>query len=50
MIALICGMQKKIKKKDFNELMYKTEMKLQMQKINMVIKGIRMKDKLEDQD
>ena len=31
MIALICGMQKKIKKKDFNELMYKTEMKLRCQ-------------------
>ena len=47
MIVLICGMQKK-KKNASNELIYKTEMELQMWKINMIIKGRRMRDKLED--
>lgn len=46
MIVLICGMQKK--KNASNELIYKTEMELQMWKINMIIKGRRMRDKLED--
>ena len=47
MISLICG----IYKKGTNELMYKTETELQMQKSNLWLPGVRGgRDKLEDWD